>query len=422
MSKRRNIVVGALVIAALLIAPVGVFAKNALVPEANLTGMVFHDTNGNGALDGGEVGIEGVTIDVSGPSDFADTTTTAADGTYGFAITEAGDYTVVETDPVGYTSTTPNEVTAPFDGSTPITDVDFGDAFAGAVGGTVYDDVNRNRIYDDGDAGLENVTVTLLDSSDSVFATTTTDGDGLYSFADVPLGDYTAKETDPEGYYSTTPNEVAVSLVGAAPVTVDFGDFIPEEGEITEKESQIWDYFGVPMLDVLEMRDTYGWGFGNIARALFLSQMTDTPLADIIAAREDDGMGWGNIVKQFNEGVASLKGNNLGLIMSGRGEPSGAQASKAEACGLAVEDYAGYVADFGQGNVNKACKLFAEATNGTEFGAILDAVASGMKMQELKAMIHTSAPASLESPSTDETDDSHGPPACKGYHKNDPGC
>jgi hypothetical protein len=422
MSKRMNIVAGTLVIAALLIAPVGALAKNALVAEGNLTGMVFHDTNGNGALDEGELGIAGVAIAVSGPSDFTDDTTTGEDGTYGFTISEAGDYTVTETDPEGYFSTTPNEVTVTFDGSTPIEDVDFGDATGGFVGGTVYDDVNRSRTFDEGDSPLAGAEVSLFNGTVQVGATVTTGADGLFEFTDVPLDTYTVRETDPPDYYSTTPNEVSVELTAPAPAaTVNFGDFMPEEGEISEKESQIWDYFGVPMLDILEMRDTYGWGFGNVARALFLSQLTDTPLADIIAAREDEGKGWGNIVKEFNDGFASLKGNNLGLIMSGRGEPNGAQASKAEACGQELEQYAGFVAQYGQGNVNKACKLYAEEGGQIELGAILSLMDQGLNMKQIKQQIQGPV-YSGEGPTTEETDEGHGPPACKGYHKNDPGC
>lgn len=431
MSKRINIIAGSLVIAALLIAPVGVFAMDALQVTGNLTGMVFYDADQSGTLDLGEVGIGGVTVELTDPSAAVTSTTTASDGTYGFTITEAGDYTVVETDPVGYASTTPNQVAVTFEG-TPIEDVNFGDvpdaeAATASITGTVYNDLNRDReLTLPDESGLAGAIVSLFDDAgEQIGVSLTTAAEGTYSFAALPPGIYTVTEEDPPDFYSTTPNEVQVSVTLAAEVvTVNFGDFQPEEGEVSEKESQIWDYFGVPLLDVLELRDTYGWGFGNIARALFLSQMTSTPLADIITAREDDGMGWGNILKQFNDGVASLKGNNLGLIMSGRGEPNvnAAQASKAGACAMSVEDYAGYVAQFGQGNVNKACKLYVQATNGIDFGAILSAVSTGMKMKELKAMIHTSAPSSLESPTTEETDDSHGPPACKGYKKNDPGC
>jgi len=95
---------------------------------ASIHGTVFNDTNGNGVRDGSETGIPGVTITL----DDDDAVTTGPYGSYTFSTTVTGQHTVIETDPAGYLSTTPNEVQADviLGGSY---QVDFGDIESGLV-------------------------------------------------------------------------------------------------------------------------------------------------------------------------------------------------------------------------------------------------------------------------------------------------
>jgi uncharacterized repeat protein (TIGR01451 family) len=73
---------------------------------ANIYGWVYEDTNGNEVKDPAETGILDVVITMDGVV----TSTTALDGWYYFITDQAGDHSLVETDPAGYISTTPNEV------------------------------------------------------------------------------------------------------------------------------------------------------------------------------------------------------------------------------------------------------------------------------------------------------------------------
>ncbi len=73
---------------------------------ANIYGWVYEDTNGNEVKDPGENGIQDVVITM----DSVVTTTTAVDGWYYFSTGEEGNHDLMESDPAGYTSTTPNEV------------------------------------------------------------------------------------------------------------------------------------------------------------------------------------------------------------------------------------------------------------------------------------------------------------------------
>ena len=74
---------------------------------AAIYGTVFDDANGNGTQDANEMGIQGVTVTLDGGK----TTATNIYGGYTFSTTMAGQHTVVETDPLGFISTTPNAVT-----------------------------------------------------------------------------------------------------------------------------------------------------------------------------------------------------------------------------------------------------------------------------------------------------------------------
>jgi LPXTG-site transpeptidase (sortase) family protein len=192
-------------------------------------GTVFTDINANGSQDSGELGIAGVTVTLYDQFNVVVATAfTAADGSYSFAGLAAGDYTVVETDPSGYVSTTNNSVPATVTAGIS-TAVNFGDRQTpggnpASISGTVFNDANANAVQDGGEAGLAGVTVDLFNSANVVIATTLTAADGSYSITGLGPGIYTVRETDPSGYVSTTLNSVAVTLGDGTAAVVDFGD------------------------------------------------------------------------------------------------------------------------------------------------------------------------------------------------------
>jgi len=192
----------------------------------SVSGVVFNDINGNGVQDPSENGIGGVTVGLytSGGA-LVSTTTTAADGSYLFTGVTAGAYSVRETDPSGFTSTTPNDVpvSVPAGGAAV---ANFGDRQVGTVSGVVFNDVNSNGTQQPSENGLGGVTVGLYDSGNNLVATTTTAGDGSYIFTNVTPGSYTVRETDPPGFLSTTPNNVAVTVPAGGSASANFGDQI----------------------------------------------------------------------------------------------------------------------------------------------------------------------------------------------------
>lgn len=412
---------------ALLLTPMSAFAGDQPQNGYYIVGFVYHDLDEDMARDSGEPGLEGVEIRLTTPSAALETTLTNSDGLFFFSPSTTGYYTLEEIDPPGYESTTVNTRTIFFYPGYSDT-VLFGDVALNGVGlqGTVYNDLDRDGEMDAGEPGVPGAGIQLFNPEDGPLQATTSGADGAFTFPDLDPGSYTLVETDPEGYYSTTPNRREIELTeDTGTLEVNFGDFQPEEGEFTEVDLAILDYFDLPLHDLLLLREDRGWGYGEIARALFLVDLSEATLAEILAMRAQ-GAGWGEITKAFMD-EASLKGHNLGLIMSGRDGPSTnpnpGQAKKADACGLAPEEYAGYIASFGQGLVNRACKLAAQQAVPAE--NIFSMLESGMSFERIKQEL-TDIPDALEPPSAGERDggngNGNGPPPCKGKNKNKPGC
>jgi hypothetical protein len=391
-------------------------------------GTVFSDVNGDGVFDLEELGIEGVLVTLfeGDSNNVAAEMATSADGTYAFTDLTLPSYTVVVEVLAGYFDTTPISVLITADSSSTFLAVDFGKEPlpVGSVSGTVCDDVDRGRDCDlDGvDIPLVGVSVTLFNTEDELITTDVTDSLGKYNFPDLYPGSYTVVETDPTDpviYYSTTPNTVMVKLPtdDLMDVVVDFGDFIPEEGETKKIDLLIMKFFDLPLLDLLELRYEDGWGYGNIAKAYFLAQLSAESVDDIIAMR--DGMGWGNIMKEVL-GHAGLKGYNLGLIVSGREFPQTTQ-KLIDGCELIeseeqVQELFGLGGNYG--SIKKACKLVQEIDGG--FDKLVEALGllRGHNQKQVMEMLQGEA---ITQVNNDDNGD-HGPPACKGKNKNDEGC
>ena len=184
---------------------------------STIMGTVFRDDSGDGVQDPSEPGMAGVLLSLSnGP-----TTTTNAYGNYTFPISVVGHLRVVETDPVGFHSTTPNTVTIEVNNLGQVHIVNFGDSqniFVASIFGTVFLDRNANGIQDLADTPLSGVTV-RLNGLPGI-----TNQWGQYTFLIEDTGTYTMTETDPPGYFSTTPNTVTLNVQLGDHYQVDFGD------------------------------------------------------------------------------------------------------------------------------------------------------------------------------------------------------
>ncbi|MEW5923350.1 MAG: DNRLRE domain-containing protein [Candidatus Zixiibacteriota bacterium] len=73
------------------------------------------------------------------------------------------------------------------------------------LGGMVFMDENGNGMYDNGEPGVEGVTVNLYNCEDSLLASVTTDENGYYMFDSLMAGDYKVGFMAPNGYQISSP-------------------------------------------------------------------------------------------------------------------------------------------------------------------------------------------------------------------------
>jgi uncharacterized repeat protein (TIGR01451 family) len=238
-----------------------------------ITGQVYKDSNADGLLDPNEAPVPGVLItlkdangndidsDPTTPGVQPTTTTTASDGTYNFPNLPAGNYRVVETQPNGLGSSTPNSVPVDVRTGNPTT-VRFGDT-PSSISGVVYIDTNNNGLQDAGEAGIAGVIVALSGTdangvlfnlapaginSGQVNLMTTTDASGNWKFGDLLSGTYTVKETQPTSFtdgkdtdgsiVSTLSNDQFANIVlpiGTNATNYRFGELNPLSGALNGK-------------------------------------------------------------------------------------------------------------------------------------------------------------------------------------------
>ncbi len=180
-------------------------ASTTITVKHRLSGKVYFDKNDSSSYTAGEEGFNGVTVNlVNEAGAVVATTTTDADGNYSFTGLNSGTYTVkvvkdgelanlTQTeDPDGTKDNASGAITLNTDN--PVREnVNFGYVKKHAISGNIYLDENRDKTKNGDDVNLSGVTVTLVDGSGNVVATTTTDASGNYNFPGLTDGTYTVK-------------------------------------------------------------------------------------------------------------------------------------------------------------------------------------------------------------------------------------
>lgn len=183
------------------------------VLTGSISGAKFNDLDGDGVRDAGEPGIAGVTItrtsSINDPVDTNLSVVTDSEGNFTFAAVPFGTFTLTETVPAGFVQTAPPPpgtltATIHFAQRTSSGHLFGNRAVAGTVSGVKFNDVNGNGVRDAGEEGLSGVTIRLTDAANDV-RTTTTDGTGAFSFANVAAGTYVVSEVVPDGFTQTAP-------------------------------------------------------------------------------------------------------------------------------------------------------------------------------------------------------------------------
>ena len=206
--------------------------------------FVWDDSNNDGKFSAGEIGLDGVTVELLDSTNaVVATTTTTGGGTYLFDNLIAGSYQVRVTPLAGYSSSTgtqgsPNGpyepgTTANLDNEDHGTNAgavilgptinlgdaanlvdlggrgnlrqDFGLFKSFSLGDLVWLDANNNGLFDAGtETGIQDVTVDLLDGGGVVIGTTKTNATGGYLFGGLSAGKYQVRVSTPTGLTSST--------------------------------------------------------------------------------------------------------------------------------------------------------------------------------------------------------------------------
>lgn len=169
---------------------------------------VWIDANGDGMQDPGEPGLPGASVQLYTDPDgdgvyntpYGAPVLTGPDGSYIFTNLPPDGYVVGVTPPPGYAPTSgPAGEVIPLAPGDVYLNADFGfqpTGAAGVIGDTIWLDANGDGLLNGSEAGIPGVTVALLDAGGNVIATTTTDGNGNYSFPGLPDGSYTVWVND----------------------------------------------------------------------------------------------------------------------------------------------------------------------------------------------------------------------------------
>lgn len=193
--------------------------------QSTLAGTVFEDPNNDGTKQTTEVGINTVTLTLTGTDIYGNAvnvpTTTRPDGTYQFtalAPSNATGYTVTETQPALYADG--RDTVGSVGGTASANDVvsairlleginatgyDFAEISQG-LAGSVYVDSNNDGIRDAAERGIPNVSIRVTGVSSTgtpVDLVTTTDASGNYLFGGIPPANpagYTLTETQPTAW------------------------------------------------------------------------------------------------------------------------------------------------------------------------------------------------------------------------------
>jgi prepilin-type N-terminal cleavage/methylation domain-containing protein len=257
-----------------------------------IRGVVFDDISGDGARQHGEPGLAGVTVRLNTGA----VKTTNSSGGFVFRV-DPGAYTVTETDPVGYNSTTPNSV--------PVTAVragvavaNFGDRAIGGYGAILghvilYELPSPTEDPVPTEYGVQGVTI-YLDTGDR----DTTDSNGAYMFL-VPVSSYTISMTVPPGFLAVGPTSVDRALASQGDtVMVDFG--LVETGETGTIAGKVFEDHNEPPNGI------YDLGEPGIPNVMIRLSNGDSTITDI----------QGDYSFTLNPGTYDIEAEDLGGYVS----------------------------------------------------------------------------------------------------------
>ncbi|MEI7812991.1 MAG: SdrD B-like domain-containing protein, partial [Ignavibacteria bacterium] len=198
---------------------------------------VWNDVNRNGIQDNGETGVPAVTVRLYTCADsLVSTKSTDVNGNFLFEGLTPRDYYVAFSGlPADYFFTKKNAVgnnatdsdadsvtgkttCVTLTGGQVNLSIDAGIYYfqipkKSTIGDNIWNDANGNGVRDNGETGMQGITVQLYDCTGLLKITTTTDANGIYLFGNLDAGNYYITVLLPDGYTFTNNNAGSNSIV-----------------------------------------------------------------------------------------------------------------------------------------------------------------------------------------------------------------
>lgn len=186
--------------------------------NSSIGGDVFANVDGSGQYDPvssppiANVTVQLWTANASGnPLVLQDSTTTDADGLYGFTEVAEGTYVVKVLKPMDWYLDPLNPGNSDVDPTTGLSElitltseeaevVNAGMYQYGSIVGQVWDDADHDGIINNGETAMEDVVINLLDNQENVVTSATTGANGDYSFSNLTPGEYQLQIVVPAGH------------------------------------------------------------------------------------------------------------------------------------------------------------------------------------------------------------------------------
>lgn len=209
-----------------------------------ISGVVFFDSDGDGVQDLGpepennEPGIAAVTLQVRDAATnglvFSASTTSDGNGVYSFSGLAPDTYLVVQSNPEGFLSTTPDSISVSVE-TMPVGGVDFGDVLPLFINGTVFNDLDQDGFQAFTEPGTADALIEvfddantngLVDSGEVLLGSAVSDATGNYVISDILPGTRVVRIRPPGGASAPGSDVVPLTLLstetGGAYRVVDF--------------------------------------------------------------------------------------------------------------------------------------------------------------------------------------------------------
>jgi len=271
-------------------------------PTGSISGFKFNDLNGNGVNEPTEPRINNwpiyLDLNSNGQKDSNEPVNlTNSQGNFSFINLPQGTYLVREIQQPGFRQTTPNPSQITVGNGTNAANISFGNQLIlGNISGVKFNDLNANGSLDRGEPPIANTQIYIdLNNNSSLDAnepSTISDGQGNYSFRNVPVGTYVLREIAPPGFIQTTPPALVTVSAGVSARSLDLitgnGNELAKSSlpndPLTDSSKISQESFS----DQGKMTDTFLLGEAANDPAMGLS---NRPIADLKTSKALQGLG-----------------------------------------------------------------------------------------------------------------------------------